>query len=46
VPAGRHHVVLSFSPPGLGAGLAVSLSGLLAVALLFFLGRRKLSRSL
>jgi hypothetical protein len=34
VAAGRHHVVLTFAPPGLRAGLVLSLAGLIGVIVL------------
>jgi hypothetical protein len=43
IAAGRHRIVLSFAPPGLGTGLAISIASLLAIACAFFFGRRRLS---
>jgi hypothetical protein len=39
--AGRHQIVLSFSPPGLRTGVAISMVSLLAIALALLFGRRR-----
>lgn len=39
--AGRHVVVLTFAPPGLWAGMAMSMASLLAITCALFFGRRR-----
>lgn len=40
ITAGRHHVVLTFAPPGLRTGLVLSLAGLVVLVGLLLMGRR------
>jgi hypothetical protein len=44
LPTGRHTVVLSFSPPGLRPGLAISVASLFVIACALFCGRRRWPR--
>lgn len=41
IPEGHHRVVLKFSPTGLGLGVALSLAGVLTLAIFILLGRRR-----
>ena len=41
LPEGEHHVQLSFTPAGLGAGCAMSLAGAVACLVLCLVGRRR-----